>query len=88
MAGALILQLSLSPNFADIRTLGETSTCFGLTSEVSVVGAHMSLTMGYHGPSADLLYTGVCERVPLWDNSHPFEDTPSAGRRDPLYRGA
>ena len=33
---------------------------FGLTSEVSVVGTHMSLTMGYHGPSADLLYSGVC----------------------------
>jgi len=33
----------------------------------------MRLTMGYHyGPSADLLYPGVCERVPLWDNSHPF----------------
>ena len=35
---------------------------FVLTSEVSVVGAHMSLTLGYHGPSADLLYPGVCER--------------------------
>ena len=32
----------------------------GLSSEVSVVRDHMSLTMGYDGPSADLLYPGVC----------------------------
>ena len=45
--------------------------------------------MGYHyGPSADLLVgPGVCERVPLRDNAHPFEDYPSAGCRDTLYRG-
>ena len=33
---------------------------FGLTSEVTVVGAPIILTMGYHGPPADLLYPGVC----------------------------
>ena len=36
-----------------------------LTCHVSVVGAHMSLTMGYHGPSANLLYPGVCESLYL-----------------------
>ena len=42
-----------------------------LTCHVSVVGAHMSLTMGYHGPSANLLYPGVCERLePLWPTSY------------------
>ena len=40
---------------------------FGLTSEVSVVGARMSLTMGYHyGPSADLLVLVCVRREPLW----------------------
>jgi hypothetical protein len=32
---------------------------FNLTSEVSVVGACMSLILVYHGPSADLLYPAV-----------------------------
>ena len=30
---------------------------------------------------------GVCERVSLWDHSHPFEDTLCRFCRDPLYRG-
>ena len=52
----------------------------GLTCEESVVGVHMSLTTGYHGPSADLLYPGVNVRhEPLWPNSHPFQDTLLAG---------
>ena len=55
---------------------------FGLKSEVSVVGACMSLTMGYHGPSADWLYPGVCVRhEPLWPLSYarlriPFSRLP------------
>jgi len=49
--------------------LGKSLHIFGLTSEVSVVGAHMSLTMEYHCPSADLLYPGVFVRhEPLWPN--------------------
>jgi len=44
---------------------------FGLTSEVSVVRAHMSLTMGYLGPSADLFYSGLCvRREPPGPNSY------------------
>ena len=39
---------------------------FGLASEVSVLGTRMSLTMGYHGPSADLLYPGVCASLYLF----------------------
>ena len=49
---------------------------FGWTSEVSVIGASRSLTMGYHyGPSADLLVLVCVRHVPLWSNLHPFEDT-------------
>ena len=50
----------------------------GLTSEVSVVGAPVSLTMGYHyGPSADLLYpVCVCVQNPSWNAvTCPIEDT-------------
>ena len=40
---------------------------FGLTSEVSLVGAPVSLTMGCHGPAADSLYPeGVCESTFLF----------------------
>jgi len=36
----------------------------------------MSLTMGYHGPLADLLYPEcVCESTFLWDLHMPDEDT-------------
>jgi len=50
----------------------------GLTSEVSVVGAPASLTMGYHfGPSADLIYPeSVCVQNPSWNAvTCPIEDT-------------
>ena len=48
----------------------------------------MSLTMGYHGPSADLLYPGVCVRhEPPGPNSHPFEDYPLAGSAAILCTG-
>ena len=30
---------------------------------------------------------GVCERVPLWDDSHPFEDYPLAGSAAILCTG-
>ena len=53
---------------------------FGLTSPASVVGAHMSLSMGYHyGPSADLLVLVCVRHEPPGPNSHPFEDTFVAG---------
>ena len=62
---SLRTHLSLFLNFANIRTLGRPP--HGLTSEVSVVGAHESLTTGYHGPSADLLHPGVCASLYLFD---------------------
>ena len=60
--------LGLPQNLNELKLIsvhwGKPLRVFGLTSEerelVSVVGSHMSLTMGYHGPSADLLYFGVC----------------------------
>ena len=49
---------------------------FGLTYEVSVVGASRSSTMGYHyGPSADLLVLVCVRHEPPGPNSNPFEDT-------------
>jgi hypothetical protein len=54
---------------------GKPLHAFGLTSEVSVVRARVSLTMGYHGPSADLLYPGVRASKILWITSTPDEDT-------------
>ena len=66
----LRIHVSLFYKSTDIRTLGEVSTFFYLTSEVSVFGAHTSLTMGYHGPSADLLYPGVCVSLYLFGLTH------------------
>jgi len=61
---------------------------FGLTSEVSVVGASMSLTMGYHyEPSADLLVLVGVRHEHLWPNSHPSEDTLLAGSAAILCKG-
>jgi len=67
-------------NLKDLKTpvhWGKPLHVFGLTSEVSVVGAHMSLTMGYHGPSADLLCLGVCVRhEPPGPNSYALLGIP------------
>ena len=61
---------------------------FGLTSEVSVVGAHMSLTMGYHyGPLADLLVLVCVRHEPPGPSSHPFEDYPLSGSAAILCTG-
>ena len=55
---------------------GKPLRVFGLTPEVSVVGASRSLTMGYHyGPSADLLVLVCVRHEPPGPNSLPFEDT-------------
>ena len=69
-----VLEVRVSPsNLLTSVHWGKPLHVFGLTPEVSVVGAHMSLTMGYHyGPSADLLVP-VCERhEPPGHSSHPF----------------
>jgi len=51
--------------------LGKSLHVLVWTSEVSVVGANMSLTMEYHGLSADLLYPGLRVRhLPLWFDSY------------------
>ena len=46
--------------------LSPTGPEIGLTSELSVVGASMSITTGYHGPSANLLCPGVCAGLYLF----------------------
>ena len=50
----------------DLQNLVRLLHVFGLASAVSVVEAHMSLTMGYHGPSDDLLYPGVSASLYLF----------------------
>jgi len=86
--GALHTHLSLSLNFADFVHWEKPLHVFGLISEVSVVGAPVSLTMEYHGPSADLLYPEcVCESTFLF-GTFTDEDTPLAGLpRSSVYGG-
>ena len=61
---------------------------FGLTSEASVVGAHMSIKMGYrYGPSADLLVQVCVRHEPPGPSSHPFGDTLFAGSAAILCTG-
>jgi hypothetical protein len=61
---SILTFLTSSPHVLKIRAEPiSTIHLFDLTSEVSVVGAHTSLMMGYHyGPSADLLVL-VCVRA-------------------------
>jgi len=63
---------------------------FGLTSEISVVGAPVSLTMGCHGPSADLFDPECVYKSTLCFETFtcPMRTPFSRFCRDPPYGGS